>query len=1517
MSKKIIFDSLIPFFDNRHMLNFITNASVFDPTFIVSPSTGVLRWNLGDTSTNVNANSFTHIYRNYRRNKLVKIYEGTTGGVNDIIGINMENDGINGTLNFLQLSNLGGDFNVNDNPQLTRILNPNSSQIFTSYLANNCNLRGILNIDDLTGLGGNFQVLNNINLTNIYNPISSQIFSFYGAYNCNLTGTLNLRGLTNLGGIFTVYNNPNLTYIFNPASPQVFTYYEAYDCNLSETLDISGFTNLGGILRVYNNPNLKRILNPVSSQEFTDYRAYDCNLTGTLDVSGLTGLGGEFVVNTNPDLTQILNPVSSQVFENYIAYQCDLTGTLDLTGLTNLGGYFIVHTNPKLTTILNPDSSQAFGSYVASNCDLTGTLDLTGLTGLGRELDVRNNPNLTTILNPDSSNIFIYYWAHDCSLNDTLDVSGLINLGGDFRVQNNTNLTHISLPTINQQFVVFNANNCALNLQTVDGVFSNLDSWYSGVGHEPSENLTVNVAGGNNSPVTDCCLNINIVNLTSIFNGAGKTFTYYINCSTAEPSTGEKILQFTTNASTDAFDPIFTVSSGILNWNLGDASNNVNSNNFSHTYISGGNKTVQVFTGTTDGSADITAINMDQDNLIGTLDISSLNNLNNFNVGYNTNLTQILNPVSSQVFTFYNATYCDLTGILDVSGLTGLGGSFYIHYNPSLTQILNPISSQVFGLYDAENCNLTGTIDVSGLTGLGGFFDVNENPSLTSILNPDSSQVFTYYRAYKCDLTGTLDVSGLTGLGGVFAVYNNPNLTHITLPTINQQFTSFDASGCGLDLATVNDIFANLDAWYSGVGHEPSADLTVNVASGTNSPPTDCSLNANIVNLTSIFNSAGQTFTYYINCNLFPEYYGCASCGPYFATPSPTGGFLSADVLTSSSCEIGDYVIEWNLNSSQGSTVFVSGVGTDPSIQSQHPFIDEIVFAGTLYPIIKYVYLDSIKYSAYQTPDARYSPDFTTCLDPVIIEPITCDTSRGVNPLYLYDVSYNNIADSGANKSRTFKFDICPSMDYLAWEFDGYDVTEQIKIYYCTSTNVDGSILDNFVHGTYGTNNTYLTQNLYPTDYPNNPRIYYRTAQDGIYGIRYITKLDNIPYSSGDYLKIQIIASVYDPTNNNTRWDLRLKALSSSDISCNWIYDSDISKIIDDPSISYVVSSTNCHYKIEYDTLENAPQPIKNSITSPFIWKYLHLGTTAISTPAVTSLTNPVRIGLYWYTQSAAEVVYTGGHNSTSCVNCNPGQSITYTLQTSDVSAVVITCTDTSDYDAFVSGITYVKNSSRYSQWLTVPDTSIQYYSYYETYIKNASSCGDSAMGYDYFFTHFSADVSWNPDTKTITMPIVLLNNNIVDVSCNPNYSRAQTLVGQIGFQTMPNPAGRLPFGVGVLPFTTQTRVPDPIGGLWLYNSDSYATNVTAYYTYRIHDVMLNDICDLTPYGFMYDMSIGGTASTFSNYWTLFKYWDKFTLLDTATPESRLANWRLERRKFLRTDIATDTEWEIVYDVST
>jgi hypothetical protein len=186
-----------------------------------------------------------------------------------------------------------------------------------------------------------------------------------------------------------------------------------------------------------------------------------------------------------------------------------------------------------------------------------------------------------------------------------------------------------------------------------------------------------------------------------------------------------------------------------------------------------------------------------------------------FQVQLNPNLTGITHAPSSQNITTYFAPYCNLTGNLDLTPLSGLGGDFRVFSNSGLTSITHSVSTRTFTNYYAFSCNTIGNLDLTPLSGLGGDFQVGYNTNLTGITHSTSSQNFTTYRAQNCNLTGTLDLSPLTKLGASTSattsnilLFSNLNLTDIKFPNTNQFFKnssndetngSFVLYDCNLD----------------------------------------------------------------------------------------------------------------------------------------------------------------------------------------------------------------------------------------------------------------------------------------------------------------------------------------------------------------------------------------------------------------------------------------------------------------------------------------------------------------------------------------------------------------------------------------------------------------------------------------------------------------------------------------------------------------------------------------------
>ena len=383
------------------------------------------------------------------------------------------------------------------------------------------------------------------------------------------------------------------------------------------------------------------------------------------------------------------------------------------------------------------------------------------------------------------------------------------------------------------------------------------------------------------------------------------------------------VLTFQKSGSTSSFDPNINFSSGTrrVSWKLNNGTNVTQTAGNSITYTGftsdTGIRTIEMRGNSFSG---IMFLFLDNENLYGRINLSGLKELKPYiplfdgtaiSLQNNLNLTGITNPTSTETIWSYDVsitglynldltpfsggliknlnTYncpnlsgitlgqnlsitesfggfnSNLIGNLDLTPLSGLGGSFQVQNNPNLTGITNPSSSsQNFSQYAANNCNLTGNLNLP-LSGLGGSFQVQNNPNLTGITNPSSSQIFTAYLAYNCNLTGNLNLP-LSGLGGDFRVYNNTGLTSVTHVSSSQNFSQYDASYCNLT--------GNLNLPFSGLGGEFYVNNNPNLTGITHVPSTQIftnysTYNCNLTgNLNLPFSGLGGSFQVYNNSGL-------------------------------------------------------------------------------------------------------------------------------------------------------------------------------------------------------------------------------------------------------------------------------------------------------------------------------------------------------------------------------------------------------------------------------------------------------------------------------------------------------------------------------------------------------------------------------------------------------------------------------------------------------------------------
>ena len=197
---------------------------------------------------------------------------------------------LQGHLDVSMFSDFPNYFSTLNNSGLTGVTFPtapnDNNGILYFYLGPS--IVGVLDVS-FTNFGGDFIVNSNPNLNKIIHGPSSDVFNNYWAHLCNLTGNLDLSMLTGLGGDFIIRGNPSLTGVTHTASTQNFNNYWAQDCDLGyiNFLPLSG-VSMDLSIKLQNNDMTATDVNHI----LVDFDTMSTNLnpTGwsgvTLDISG-------------------------------------------------------------------------------------------------------------------------------------------------------------------------------------------------------------------------------------------------------------------------------------------------------------------------------------------------------------------------------------------------------------------------------------------------------------------------------------------------------------------------------------------------------------------------------------------------------------------------------------------------------------------------------------------------------------------------------------------------------------------------------------------------------------------------------------------------------------------------------------------------------------------------------------------------------------------------------------------------------------------------------------------------------------------------------------------------------------------------------------------------------------------------------------------------------------------------------------------------------------------------------
>ncbi len=256
----------------------------------------------------------------------------------------------------------------------------------------------------------------------------------------------------------------------------------------------------------------------------------------------------------------------------------------------------------------------------------------------------------------------------------------------------------------------------------------------------------------------------------------------------ANNKVGQEFIIETNSSSGTTFDPVVQMNgSKRASWDLGEGGSYFAGNSVSYTYPNSSTKTIKL---RTNRLTDVVSLNMQDDNIVGVLNLSAFTNCGAFNFNTNAGLTGLtIPPSNTTIFSVFNISSCNIYGRVDLSGYTNLGGSINLSNNINITGVTFPISSRGISLFSIGYNNFTDDLVISGLTGMGGIIQINDIKS-SNIIFPNSSSNITSFNMNTCKFLNSVNLTSLSGLGGSVVLQGNTGVTSYTLANNSRPITN-------------------------------------------------------------------------------------------------------------------------------------------------------------------------------------------------------------------------------------------------------------------------------------------------------------------------------------------------------------------------------------------------------------------------------------------------------------------------------------------------------------------------------------------------------------------------------------------------------------------------------------------------------------------------------------------------------------------------------------------------------
>jgi len=571
------------------------------------------------------------------------------------------------------------------------------------------------------------------------------------------------------------------------------------------------------------------------------------------------------------------------------------------------------------------------------------------------------------------------------------------------------------------------------------------------------------------------------------------------------------------------------------------------------------------------------------------------------------------------------------------------------------------------------------------------------------------------------------------------------------------------------------------------------------------------------------------------------------ACGLYIQNipPCQAGTLTAGSLASNSGCTVGTYVIDWYLNTTGGTPSFTSGsaISAATDVTVVQPFTNEPVQGGTWYPVVRFAFLNGVKYTSninLATSIVVYSPDLGTVVSPLCAESYNCSSGNS-GSTYPVSISYTNTTQNATQAQRSISWSLSSINKYFAWRFYGYTVYDTISISYVSPSGNTTTQIENWVVG----------DDASTTNLNSNPKVYNPQNGSGI-NIGYlamVTPLTGFTYTNGDYLLINITPN---PTISNTNWAFQAKCLTdSSSLDCGSLFNGNFAQYGYNVSgIGASYNSSSCYLTVSGIT-RNGPTYTATTSNNNF-FKYngsyvgSSVGTTVIS-PAIVNASVNAYFQYPYYPYAY-------------CTNQNSS-----TIITKSGATITLTFNDTTDYNTYKTQYTNAANSPYITNY-TGDSTNLNYYKYFNLGILSGTTCGDS-LGVSYSYTtHITSPFTFDDVNKKITVVLSPGVNGLTSgVTCDNTYSTVQSTINSINSN----------IASSNYTITTYVRRGNSayytaVGSSWLFQ---YSSLINYYADYAVITPKPN-VCQSSISGF-----VDGT-----NYWISYPYYMAYTITNSSDP---------------------------------